>query len=264
METNQHNKFLNGKPVVFTTSWDDGHALDVRIADMLARYNLQGTFYVNQHRGDNNFLSPDRIRELSQRFEIGAHTLTHPDLTKLDEQALKEEIEGSKKYLEDIIGKEVLMFCYPKGLYFELVKRHVASAGFLGARTVAKYAFMRPEDHFAMGTTVQVYPWPLRKKDTEHYLWGRYLFQPVQRDFGKFLKTAPPLGAFVSWQAYARHLFDYALSRGNYFHLWGHSWEIEKYGMWNELESFFRYASAQLGNGVISVANSQVVKADNG
>lgn len=264
MKTNQQNKSFGKKPVLFTTSWDDGNVLDIRIAKLLERYNVQGTFYVNQYRGDNNFLTPDRIRDLSRRFEIGAHTLTHPDLTTLDEQALKEEIAGSKKYLENIIGKEVLMFCYPKGLYSESVKRSVASAGFLGARTVAKYVFVRPDDSFAMGTTVQVYPWPLRKKDVNHYLWGQHLFQPIQQDIGKFLKTVPPLRAFVSWQAYARHWFDYAISRGDYFHLWGHSWEIEQYSMWRELEEFFRYGSARLGDGIISVANSEVAKADNG
>jgi len=26
------------------------------------------------------------------------------------------------------------------------------------------------------------------------------------------------------------------LTSGGIFHLWGHSWEIEKYGLWNELE----------------------------
>lgn len=262
MKTNQHNKLLGKKPVLFTTSWDDGHVLDVRVAEMLERYGLQGTFYINQYRGDNNFLAPGRIRELSRRFEIGAHTMTHPDLTKLNEQNLQEEIERSKKYLEDVLGKEVFMFCYPKGAYSELVKRHVASAGFLGARTVAKYVFARPEDPFAMGTTMHIYPWPLRKKDAGHYLWGRHLFQPVERDFGKFLKTAPSLRAFVSWQSYTRHLFDYVLSHGDYFHLWGHSWEIEKYGMWGELEAFFRYTSAQLENEVFAVTNSEILKAD--
>ena len=29
-----------------TTSWDDGHPLDLRVAELLAKYGLQGTFYV--------------------------------------------------------------------------------------------------------------------------------------------------------------------------------------------------------------------------
>ena len=42
------------------------------------------------------------------RHEIGAHTLTHPDLTRLSRAAKKDEIEGGKKWLEDVIGDPVL------------------------------------------------------------------------------------------------------------------------------------------------------------
>src|SRR4051794_21779274 len=35
-----------GKPVFITTSWDDGHPLDIRIAELLAKYDLPGTFYI--------------------------------------------------------------------------------------------------------------------------------------------------------------------------------------------------------------------------
>jgi len=28
---------------------------------------------------------------------------------------------------------------------------------------------------------------------------------------------------------------------GGVFHIWGHSWEIEKYKMWDELELFFKF-----------------------
>ncbi len=260
MEINQENKAANKTPPLFTTSWDDGHVLDFRIAEMLERYGMQGTFYVNQYKQGNNFLAPGRIQELSRRFEIGAHTLTHPDLTTLNDKELKEEIEGSKKYLQDLLGKEVTMFCYPKGLYSEKVKQSVLSARFLGARTVKKYVTVFPKDPFEMGTTLHVYPWPLRKKDARRLLWGRHLFQPIQKDLNLFLKTLPSVRAFVSWQDYARHLFNHAVSYGNYFHLWGHSWEIEKYGMWGDLEEFFRYAHSRLGKEISCVTNSEAIK----
>lgn len=258
---NQPNEAVKKPSFLFTTSWDDGHILDLRVAEMLARFDMRGTFYVNQYRGDTDSLAPNRIQELSQRFEIGAHTLTHPDLTKLGDQTLKEEIEGSKKYLENLLGKEIQMFCYPKGLYSERVIRAVKDAGFIGARTTKPYTFILPNEPFLMGVTMHAYPWPLRKKSAGHLLWGRHLFQPIQKDVSAFLKTAPPPRALFSWQAYARHLLDYAMAHGNYFHLWGHSWEIEKYDLWGELEAFFRYASQRIGNGAFVVTNSDVIKA---
>lgn len=41
------------------------------------------------------------------------------------------------------------------------------------------------------------------------------------------------------------------------FHLWGHSWEIEKYGMWEELEKFLEYVSSY--SDVKFVTNKELV-----
>jgi peptidoglycan/xylan/chitin deacetylase (PgdA/CDA1 family) len=32
--------------VTVTTSWDDGHILDVKLSELLKKYNLKGTFYI--------------------------------------------------------------------------------------------------------------------------------------------------------------------------------------------------------------------------
>ena len=34
----------------------------------------------------------------------------------------------------------------------------------------------------------------------------------------------------------------YAVARGGVFHLWGHSWELEAYGLWGALDRFLRLA----------------------
>ena len=34
------------RKAIVTTSWDDGHPLDLRVVDLLARYGIKGTFYV--------------------------------------------------------------------------------------------------------------------------------------------------------------------------------------------------------------------------
>ena len=43
----------------------------------------------------------------------------------------------------------------------------------------------------------------------------------------------------------ATSAFDIALNKGQVFHLWGHSWEIEKYGMWEELSDFLKHISSR-------------------
>jgi peptidoglycan/xylan/chitin deacetylase (PgdA/CDA1 family) len=45
--------------------------------------------------------------------KIGAHTITHPDLSQLDYAACQEEISGSRRELEDLLGASIKTFVYP-------------------------------------------------------------------------------------------------------------------------------------------------------
>lgn len=44
-------------------------------------------------------------------MEVGAHTRTHVDLTKVDDAAAHDQIAGSKRELEDALGVPVRHFC---------------------------------------------------------------------------------------------------------------------------------------------------------
>ena len=64
--------------------------------------------------------------------EFGAHTLTHPDLTRLSSDEVEWEICESKATLEDALGAPVTCFAYPYGRYDErsyaVARRCFASA----------------------------------------------------------------------------------------------------------------------------------------
>jgi peptidoglycan/xylan/chitin deacetylase (PgdA/CDA1 family) len=63
---------------IFTTSWDDGHPLDARMAELLSLHEFQGTFYVPvSNREGLPVLGPEDLRRLGQGFEIGSHTIDH-------------------------------------------------------------------------------------------------------------------------------------------------------------------------------------------
>lgn len=68
-------------------------------------------------------LSWGEIREM-HRYGIafGAHTLTHPDLTRLPLAKAATEIRGSKEVLEDALGSPVTSFAYPYGRYSQAVR----------------------------------------------------------------------------------------------------------------------------------------------
>src|SRR5262249_236293 len=63
--------------------------------------------------------------------EIGSHTLTHPLLTALPNDAQREEIVRGKAELESIVGHPVMSFAYPHGQYSDATVSLVQEAGFL-------------------------------------------------------------------------------------------------------------------------------------
>jgi peptidoglycan/xylan/chitin deacetylase (PgdA/CDA1 family) len=68
--------------------------------------------------GDNStkILTWQQIKEISDNaFEIGAHTVTHPNLQKIDYNLAEKEIKDSKIELEKHINKKVRFFSYPFG-----------------------------------------------------------------------------------------------------------------------------------------------------
>jgi peptidoglycan/xylan/chitin deacetylase (PgdA/CDA1 family) len=79
--------------------------------------------------GWDDVISLDRAGTL--RFE--AHTVSHPDLTALDEPAAREEIAASRVELAERLGRPVTAFAYPSGLFGERERRLVADAGYATA-----------------------------------------------------------------------------------------------------------------------------------
>lgn len=62
-------------------------------------------------------------------FEFGSHSLTHPDLTRVSDTRLSEEVEGSKELLERRLGP-IQFFSYPFGRHDSRVRRAVKAAGY--------------------------------------------------------------------------------------------------------------------------------------
>lgn len=224
---------------IFTISWDDGNVLDLKLLNLLDRYHLRGTFYIPK-KYERMTLSDEQIKSIGKEQEIGAHTISHVDLTAVSKEEAKREIEESKRHIEDLTGREVSMFGYPKGKHDAQTKELVRAAGFAGARTVENIGLEIGDDPYQMGATLQVYPFPLRKK-----YFGRRIFLPLNYYSRKMREYRLPFKSYLSWRGLARGFFDVFKEKGGVFHLWGHSWEIEKYGMWQDLERFFEYASGR-------------------
>jgi peptidoglycan/xylan/chitin deacetylase (PgdA/CDA1 family) len=213
-----------------TTSWDDGHPLDLRLADLLDAYDLRGTFYIVRDYLDER-LSDAQIAALATRHEIGAHTLTHPALTEIPPDEARREIVESRAWLRDVTGTNVTAFCPPRGIVNSAIRELIAAAGYEVARTVEIYRLDAGADLLMLPTTVHVYPFPLRPSSSI-----RARFQPLRHIRRRFVSLRIPLWALRSWPALAIALLDRAAEVGGVWHVWGHSWEIEHHGMWDDLE----------------------------
>jgi hypothetical protein len=216
-----------------TTSWDDGHPLDLRLAELLVKYGLRGTFYVPRTAETETMTLP-QLRELSRHFEIGAHTLHHVDLATASDQVAWQEIVASRAWIEDSVGQPCPMFCPPRGHYATRHLRMIEKAGYQGARSVELLSLDFPRRSgglLLMPTTVQAHPHGLlaclrnlAKRAAYRNLW-LYIVR----------------GRSTDWGELARSFLPRTLERGGVFHLWGHSWELEQTGQWQRLEEVLRY-----------------------
>lgn len=79
----------------------------------------------------NVYLDWKDVLELSKNgFEIGSHGKTHKKFTEMDDQVLLAELAGSKKLIEEKIGKKVYSVSYPHGRFNKNIETAVKNAGY--------------------------------------------------------------------------------------------------------------------------------------
>ena len=217
-----------------TTSWDDGHPLDMRLSELLRKYELPATFYVPLCH-EAPLLTPTQIRELSSDFEIGGHTVHHCDLTRIPMMSARWEIAACKDRLEQITGQPCNAFSFPFGRFHRYHMPTAAGAGFRVARTVELMSLSMPRrcDGIAlMPTTLQAFPMAP----------ARLLRNAVRRlSLGNLLRCVACYRS--DWVAAAEVMLERVVQQGGVFHLWGHSWELESMDQWHNLERLFHRLS---------------------
>jgi peptidoglycan/xylan/chitin deacetylase (PgdA/CDA1 family) len=135
----------------FILTFDDGFEdFSLNAVPLLKKYGLTACLFIitgyigkksnwdyNWGRFKRKHLSWEQISNLSQAgFEIGSHTVNHPDLTKIPRRYLNFELQASKETLEDKLGRGVSFLSYPFGRNNQLVRDEVEKAGYKGAFTL--------------------------------------------------------------------------------------------------------------------------------
>lgn len=212
------------------TSWDDGSPYDFKLAELLDKYSISGTFYVPISNPERGVMTKSQIRQLSTRFEIGGHTYSHANLTSISLKDAEWEIVSGKKGLEDILGKEVNKFCYPKGMFNNDIKKLVKKGGFKEARTARIIFNGKSLDPFEENPNLHVY----------NHMQVTYFAHCLKNlDIGTAFKVCSLQKS--NFKDTAEQLY----STG--FHIWGHSWEIEEKNLWQDLENFLRFTKTNNG-----------------
>ena len=100
------------KPKLVLT-YDDGPdpKYTKEILDTLAYYHVPATFFMIGMEAENNIPLVKRI--LKEGYEIGNHTFTHPDMSKVSKERALLEMDATKLLLECITGRSVVMFRAP-------------------------------------------------------------------------------------------------------------------------------------------------------
>jgi peptidoglycan/xylan/chitin deacetylase (PgdA/CDA1 family) len=110
-------------------TFDDGYQNNFDLAlPILKRHGHTATCYaVSEQVGKTNHWDDGLVatKSLMNRgqllswldagMDVGSHTCTHADLTKLEDKEALKEIKFSKLSLEDSLGTQIRHFCYPYG-----------------------------------------------------------------------------------------------------------------------------------------------------
>ena len=111
-----------------TFSYDDGVTQDIRLIELLNKYDLKCTFNLNSEllskkgtlerngaRVAHYKLHKEDVRAVYAGHEIAVHTLTHPNLTRLEEGEIIRQVEQDRLNLSELAGYEVVGMAYPCG-----------------------------------------------------------------------------------------------------------------------------------------------------
>ena len=123
-------------------TFDDGYRSEMLAADTLKDFGFTATFFVVPRFLDGvqqpahywehwPHMNWDDLGPLVDAgFEIGAHSMTHPDLTGCDSSRLMDEVAGAKALLERRLGREIVSFSYPYGRHNSQVREAAGRAGY--------------------------------------------------------------------------------------------------------------------------------------
>ena len=115
--------------ISFDAAWGADKTAD--IIETLKEFDSSATFFLVGFWVDKY---GDMVKAIDEAgFEIGNHSNTHPDMTTLSADKVREELSNCSSQIKDITGKDVELFRAPYGAYSNTV---IDTASELGMTTI--------------------------------------------------------------------------------------------------------------------------------
>lgn len=115
-------------PGTVALTFDDGPSpYTPQILAILKKYNVKATFFMV---GTNAKKYPELVKQVyAEGHVIASHSMTHPQLTHLSDQALEWEVATPNKIIYEIIGQKPKCLRYPFGMSNEHVRTVIRKNG---------------------------------------------------------------------------------------------------------------------------------------
>ena len=216
-----------GKMKALTFSYDDGVTQDKRLVEIFNKYGLKCTFNLNSEllgrpgmlniAGkpiNHNKVQPEEVRELYRGHEVAVHTLTHPLLPNIaDDAEIIRQVEEDRKNLSALCGYEVIGMAYPCG-----GQNH--------------------DDRVAM---------LIRENTGVKYcrtIISNHSFEP-QADLYKFKPSVYHCAEFDKMVEMGKQFLELEADKPQIFYVWGHAYEFDYNENWDEFEKFCKMMSGR-------------------
>lgn len=213
-----------GKKKAITFSYDDGVTQDIRLIELLNKYDLKCTFNLNSEllgtgrtlirenqRISHYKIHPNHVKSIYEGHEVAVHTLTHPHLPALDTDEIIRQVAQDRLNLSELVGYEVVGMAYPGG----------------GENNDDRTAAIIRENT------------PIRYCRT---ITCNGSFVP-QENLHRFNPTAFHLDFDLLMQL-GRQFLEMDAQTPQIFYIWGHSYEMDyRPDYWIRLEEFFQLIS---------------------
>ena len=229
---------FQGKKKAVTFSYDDGVEQDIRLIRLFDKYELKCTFNLMSGmfgvKGDavrkGVYIRVDRlkkedIRSIYENHEVAAHTLTHPDLTKMPDREIIRQVEEDRIRLSELTGKEVVGMAYPGGG----INYNIRVSQIIRKHTGIRYA----------RTTVNTDSFQIQK--------NLYTFRPNVYHVMNLKRLFQMGEDFLSSNSEDDQIL----------YIWGHSFEFDIGDTWGIFEEFLKMISGQ--KDIFYGTNSQVL-----